>query len=131
MMRGVGDQRVSVDSGSHPDEVEAFVVGTFLVVAVLVLVGWAIHAVVRPRPVFVVRVRGGVPRTVTGRVTRGFCQDVADTFARHGVRNGEVRGHAADRRIDLWFSPSVPAPCRQQIRNIWNVSGWAGAGRKT
>ena len=47
---------------------------------------------------------------------------------RHGVRGGEIRGIAAGRRINLAFSGAIPDPCRQQIRNIWGVSGWSAAG---
>jgi hypothetical protein len=35
---------------------------------------------------------------------------------------------AAGRRIDLVFSGGIPGPCRQQIRNLWGVSGWSASG---
>ncbi len=100
-----------------------------MVVLVLVI-GLVLYTVCRPRPLFVVRISDGVPRAARGQVTRGFLQDVAETCARHGVRDGEVRGHAAGRRIELVFSAGIPAPCRQQIRNLWGVSGWSATGQR-
>ncbi len=32
---------------------------------------------------------------------------------------------AEGRRIVLTFSGHVPETCRQQLRNIWNLSGWS------
>ncbi len=101
----------------------------YLLLLVLGLViGWILYTIGRPRPVFVVRLRDGVPRAARGQATRGFLRDVAETCARHGVRDGEVRGIARGRRIDLVFSAGIPDPCRQQIRNVWGVSGWSAAG---
>jgi hypothetical protein len=102
---------------------------SYLLLLVLVLaIGWLLYTICRPRPLFVVRIRGGVPQAVRGQVTRGFLQDVAETCTRHGVHDGEVRGLAAGRRIDLVFSAGIPNPCRQQIRNLWGVSGWSASG---
>jgi hypothetical protein len=101
----------------------------YLLVLVLGLViGWVLYTVCRPRPVFVVRIRDGVARAARGQVTRGFLHDVAEACARHGVRDGEVRGLAAGRRINLVFSSGIPDRCRQQIRNVWGVSGWSASG---
>jgi hypothetical protein len=103
-------------------------VNHLLVLVLGLVIGWLLFTVCRPRPVFVVRIRDGVPRAVRGQVTRGFLQDVAETCARHGVRDGEVRGLAAGRRIGLTFSGGIPNRCRQQIRNLWGVSGWSAMG---
>jgi hypothetical protein len=101
----------------------------YLLLLVLgVVIGWVLYTICRPRPVFVVRIRDGVPQAARGQVTRGFLQDVAETCARHGVRDGEVRGLATGRRINLVFSAGIPNPCRQQIRNLWGVSGWSATG---
>ena len=96
--------------------------------AVVLLVGWAVYSACRPRALFVIRVADGVPRAARGRVTRGFLRDVAETCTHHGVRGGEIRGIAAGRRINLVFSGTIPDLCRQQIRNIWGMSGWSAAG---
>jgi len=67
----------------------------------------------------------GVARPARGQVTRAFVQEVGEVCRRHGIRRGEVRGVAADRRIVLAFSGDMPETCRQQLRNIWNLSGWS------
>jgi len=101
----------------------------FVLLLVLGLViGCVLYTICRPWPVFVVRVRDGVPKATRGQVTRGFLRDVAETCARHGVQDGEVRGIVDGRRINLVFSAGIPAPCRQQIRNVWGVSGWTASG---
>jgi hypothetical protein len=67
-------------------------------------------------------VRDGVPELVQGTVTPGFLQDVAEVCTRHGVRRGTIRGAAHGNRISLSFSGDMPASCKQQLRNIWNLS---------
>lgn len=99
----------------------------WLLLPIALLVGGGLYWACRPRSVFVVRIGGGVPRAARGQVTRGFLQDIAEACARHGVRRGSIRGVAEGRRINLVFSPGIPAPCRQQIRNLWGVSGWSAA----
>lgn len=100
----------------------------WLLLPIALLVGWGLYWACRPRPVFVVRIGGGMPRAARGRVTRSFLQDIAEACSRHGVRRGSIRGVPEGRRINLVFSPGIPAPCRQQIRNLWGVSGWFAAG---
>jgi hypothetical protein len=101
----------------------------FLLLLVLgAVIGWVLYTISRPRPVFVVRIRDGVARAARGQVTRVFLQDVAEACDRHGVRDGEVRGLTAGQRIGLVFSSGIPERCRQQIRNLWGVSGWSAAG---
>ena len=95
-----------------------------LIIGLLILAGWAILAATRPCGVFVVRVRGGVPRAARGVVTSSFLRDVAEICERHRVRRGIVRGVADGRRIRLEFSSGMPTACRQQIRNLWEASGW-------
>ena len=99
------------------------------VLPITLLVGWGLYSACRPRPVFVVRISDGVPRAARGQVTRGFLQEVSETCARHEVRRGSIRGVAHGRRINLEFSPGIPEPCRQQIRNLWGLSGWSASGR--
>lgn len=99
-----------------------------LVLALVLGAGWVLYAASRSRAVFVVRIEGGVPRAARGQVTRGFLQDVGEILARHRVRWGSIRGVADGRRINLEFSAGISGPCRQQIRNLWGVSGWSAAG---
>ncbi len=79
-----------------------------------------------------VRLAGGIPHVAKGTVTQAFLQEIAATCARHGVSRGAVRGVANGRLIHLTFSHGVPGPCRQQLRNLWVLSGWSaghsGAG---
>jgi hypothetical protein len=58
-------------------------------------------------------------------VTRTFVREVGEVCRRHGVRRAEVRGIDEGRRIVLTFSGDMPETCRQQLRNIWNLSGWS------
>ena len=95
-----------------------------LVIALVVLVLWALWSVSRPRDAFVVRIASGVPRVARGTVTKAFVAEVGEVCRRHGVRNGAVRGVVKDRRITLAFSAGISAPCRQQLRNLWSISRW-------
>jgi hypothetical protein len=63
-----------------------------------------------------------------GTVTRAFLQEVGDTCGRHGVSDAVVRGEVRGQRIALAFSRGMPEPCRQQLRNLWGLSGWSAAG---
>lgn len=94
-------------------------------VGLMILAGWVVYMATRPGGVFVVRVRGGVPRATRGVVTSAFLRDVAEICAQHRVRSGTVRGVADGRRIRLEFSSGMPTACRQQIRNVWEASGWS------
>jgi hypothetical protein len=97
---------------------------SLIVLVIVILLGCGLYAASRPRPLFAVRIEEGKPLAVRGTITRGFLQDVADTCARHDVRRGEVSGVADGRRIHLRFSGPIPPACRQQLRNLWNISGW-------
>jgi hypothetical protein len=104
------------------------VIASFELVLVALIV-WGIWMACRPRADFVVRIRLGVPRVTRGRVARGFVQEIGEVCRRHDVRRGEVRGVAEGRRISLSFSGDLPEACRQQLRNLWNLSGWSASVR--
>jgi hypothetical protein len=101
----------------------------FLVVALVVAAaGWF---AARPPAVFVVRVRAGQPEATHGKVTGAFLAAVAEVCREFKVQTGEIRGVAWGRRIRLWFSPGIPRPARQRLRNWWAMSGWsARPGRR-
>ena len=99
--------------------------GSLMIAGLAILAGWAIYAATRAGGVFVVKVRGGVPRAARGVVTTGFLRDVAEICAQHQVRSATIRGLAVGRRIRLEFSRGMPTGCRQQIRNVWEASGWS------
>jgi hypothetical protein len=101
-----------------------FLLGLALVVA------WGVWSACQPRPIFVVRVQDGIPRVVRGKVTQAFLHQIGETCDRHGVTHGVVRGVANGSRIALTFSADIPAACRQQLRNIWNLSGWSAGSRR-
>ena len=113
--------------GGEPENVVTTVVELLLVALVI----WGLWTALRPRPQFVVRIADGVPRVGKGKVPPGFLQDIGEVCARHRVSQGEVRGVAVEgRRIALKFSGSMPEPCRQQLRNLWNLSGWSSGPRQ-
>jgi hypothetical protein len=90
---------------------------------------WALWSASRPRPAFVIRIAGGTPQVARGRVPREFLQDVAQTCGRHGVSDAVVRGLVQNERIALAFSGRIPQACRQQLRNLWGLSGWSAPSR--
>ena len=101
-----------------------------LLLALGLIVVWGVWSAIHPQPVFVVRVEDGKARAVRGKVTPAFLQQIGETCDRHGVRRGVVRGMANGSRIALAFSGSIPPSCRQQLRNLWHLSGWsAGPSR--
>jgi Protein of unknown function (DUF3634) len=104
-------------------------VSVFFELALVALVVWGLWMACRPRATFVVQIREGVPRVTKGQMTRAFVHEVGEVCQRHAVRHGEVRGVADGRRIALTFSGNLPEPCRQQLRNIWNLSGWSSSPR--
>ena len=97
----------------------------FLQLGLAALVAWALWLALRPRPAFVVRIKGGVLRVTRGTVTRSFLHQIAETCSRHGVSHGVVRGVVKGRRITLAFTGRMPPACQQQLRNLWALSGWS------
>ena len=96
-------------------------------VVVLLVVGfvvWVFWRSLQPRRVFVVRIGGGQPRVVAGKVTPAFLRHIGDVAHENGVRDGRVSGVERGRRIGLEFSRQFPAAGRQQLRNSWAVLGW-------
>jgi hypothetical protein len=91
-----------------------------VVVGVLVWIAWVVFT---PRYVFVVRVRGGVARTTRGKVTSAFLDEIGLGFADAGVADGWVGGVRRGRRVLLSFSPRLPPPLRQRLRNLWLLHG--------
>jgi hypothetical protein len=104
-------------------------VGPMLTLVLAAVAGWGLWQACRPRSAFVIRIKAGVPRAVQGKVTREFLNEVGRACGRHQVRQGVVRGLVKDQRIALSFSGGIPEPCRQQLRNLWGVSGWSAGPR--
>ncbi|MDR3638716.1 MAG: DUF3634 family protein, partial [Isosphaeraceae bacterium] len=83
----------------------------FLLVAGLVC--WALRRAARARPIFVVVVDGGEPRTASGTVTRAFLGEVRAIAALHGVTRGRVVGVEHGLQIRLKF---LGLELRQEVR---------------
>ncbi len=98
---------------------------TILTWAMVLAVGYGIWLAVRPRSLFVIRIRGGRPRVASGTVTRSFLREVEEVCARTGQTRGTVRGAVRGERVVLGFSREIPDRVRQNLRNLWNVSGWS------
>jgi hypothetical protein len=96
-----------------------------LLITLTALVLWGLWSVARPRPAFVVQVVRGQAQVVRGIVTPAFVQEVREACARNQVSDGVVRGVTKNGRIALEFSDGMPPPCRQQLRNLWLMSGWS------
>jgi hypothetical protein len=101
-----------------------------LLVLLTALVLWGLWSVARPRAAFVVQMVRGEVRVARGTVTPGFVRDVREVCAHNKVEDGEVRGVARDDHIVLEFSDGIPAACRQQLRNLWMISGWSTGKRR-
>ena len=94
--------------------------------AKLVLVVLAVGAVwwlVQPRYTFVVRIDGGVPRVTNGQVTAAFLQELGRACGEFAVCRGWVGGVRRGGRTALAFSRNLPQPCRQRVRNLWELHG--------
>ena len=76
-----------------------------LTIALGALVLWALWSVLRPRPVFVVRIIRGTPRVARGTVTPAFVQEVAEVCTRHRVRDAAVQGVM---QLNLLLPAGVP-----------------------
>ncbi len=92
---------------------------------VLVLAWWFAQ---RRSYVFFIAVTNGTSQVKQGKVAGPFLDQVRTVFQEHSVANAWIGGVRQGRRIRLMFSPSVPAACRQQLRNVWALVGWTPAG---
>ncbi len=104
---------------------------TVLLIALIAAILWALWSASRARAAFVLKIAHGEPQVGQGRVTPAFMQEAREVCERHGVEDGWVRGVVKDGRIALEFSESMPAQCRQQLRNVWVLSGWSAKTRRT
>jgi hypothetical protein len=104
-------------------------VDLFLKLGLMALAAWGLWSVCRPRSAFVVRIKGGVPRVAEGKVTQAFVYQIREACSRHQVGHGVVRGVIKGGRIALSFSRGIPPTCRQQLRNLWTLTGWSTSPR--
>lgn len=94
-----------------------------LILLLIVTMGYGLWRLTRPAAAFVIRLECGVPRCVSGRVRAAFLEDVRDICARQGIEAGTIRGEPRSGVVRLRFSHGFTAPCQQQLRNVWTVSG--------
>jgi hypothetical protein len=99
--------------------------GLFLQLGLLVLVAWGLWSVFQPRCAFVVRIKDGKPKVARGTVTQAFLHQIGEMSSRHHVEQGVVRGVVKGGRIALIFSRGIPPAYRQQLRNLWTLTGWS------
>jgi hypothetical protein len=83
------------------------------------LVLWAAWTALSPRPVFKIRVARGSLRVTRGKVTGDLQKQAGEIFEQWQITRGWFAGVRRGRRLMLVFSYSVPAGCRQQLRNLW------------
>jgi Protein of unknown function (DUF3634) len=91
------------------------------VIAVLGLaVAYAVHVSRKPR-IWVVRIKGGVPVLVKGKIAQTVVAELAEVLQRHDVRRGAIFGVKRRGTVTLGFSRAIPANCRQALRNVWSM----------
>jgi hypothetical protein len=86
---------------------------------IVVLVAWGAWIALLPKPIFKIRVARGSLRVTRGKVTADFQQQAAEIFDQWKISRGWFGAVQRGRRPTLVFSHSVPAGCRQQLRNLW------------
>jgi hypothetical protein len=88
------------------------------IVLILAVVSWQLTERTRA---WVIRLRNGVPFVVKGKLAPTVVADLAEVLQRHGVRRGALYGVKRRGTIGLGFSRSIPASCRQALRNVWSM----------
>lgn len=89
----------------------------FKIVVVLVVLG-IVWLALRPNFVFLIRIDNGVVQLAKGKVAPEFLIHVTEICRQRDVMHGWIGGVGRGRRIRLTFSQSIPANCRQQLRNV-------------
>ena len=95
----------------------------------IAVVGAVLWWATTQRSTFVVRLSGGQPRILRGKVTSAFLAEIGDVCRRHGIASGTIRGVIRNGRIALSFSRGFPSTCQQQLRNVWTAHGWSALAR--
>lgn len=73
------------------------------------------------RPVFVIRLEQGGARLTKGQVPLAWVDDCAVVAADFAILHGYVEGVLGWNGLALRFSPSVPVPSQQRLRNLFAV----------
>jgi hypothetical protein len=104
---------------------------SLVTLALLGLIGWGVWQACQARSIFVIRIEGGHPRVLRGTVTRAFLNQISELCHHHGITRGTVLGRVRGSQISLELKGPFPPACRQQMRNMWVVSGWSAGRTKT
>jgi hypothetical protein len=70
---------------------------------------------------WVIRIKAGVPFLVKGKIPQAAVAELAEVLQRHGVRRGAIYGLNRRGTVTLGFSRTIPANCRQALRNVWSM----------
>lgn len=89
-----------------------------LAILIVVVAGaaWLLFGV---RFEFRIRIRRGALSLINGKMTRDGLTELKSICEDWHIERGWIGGVRRGKRIKLSFSRSVPAGCRQQIRNMW------------
>lgn len=93
----------------------------FKIIVVLGVLG-LVWLALRPNFIFLIRIDNGVVQLAKGKVAPEFLIHVTDICRQRDVMHGWIGGVGRGRRVKLTFSHSIPATCRQQLRNVWTMS---------
>src|SRR6266852_8390574 len=74
------------------------------------VIGAAAWIALQPRCAFVIQIAQGIPKTVRGKVTAAFLEQVREVCEQHSVRQGIVRGLVRGRRALPWAFPPASRP---------------------
>jgi hypothetical protein len=98
---------------------EAFMIQCLGLLGVLGLGVGIVAAVVTPRPVFVVRVRGDAVVVGRGQVSAAFASDCLRLCQENNLSAATIKGFRHRGHIRLKFCRRVPKRVRQKFRNAW------------
>jgi Protein of unknown function (DUF3634) len=90
-------------------------IASIVFVALIAGVAWFL---LRPRPAFVIRIRGDAAHVIQGKATPLVVSAIADVCRQSGVTTGTITGRSHGKRIRLACSSNISSGCQQQLRNV-------------
>jgi hypothetical protein len=94
---------------------------TLVKIACLAVVAIVVYLFVRPKAVFVIRIKNARLHIAKGSVPEKFLGDCRSIVVESNIRNGKIRAVNNAGRIALCFSRQIPKSARQQLRNVWSI----------
>ncbi len=98
--------------------------GSVIYLGLILVAAAALWGALRPRPLFEIRIEHGRASITRGKAPASFAGEVLEICNRHGVERAAIRGRARASRVAIECSADIPPRCQQQIRNVWNLTGW-------